>query len=318
MTGPVRVAIVGAGSMGSLHARVTSASLRTELAGIVEPDEERGRALAERYDVPWGADLDDVRADAVVVAAPTESHPALGRAVLERGLPLLMEKPLADRLDETAALVELSSARGVPLMCGLLERFNPGIMTALSLVEQPRHVTAVRHSPYVPRIRTGTSTDLLIHDADIVLRLAGTYPSAIRSSLGYLHPESLNGSEDVSEVMLTFPDGMLANLSASRMSQRKIRSFTIAEADRLVEVDMMRNAVTIYRHVLNEAGPDGLGYKQQAIIEIPALVSSQEPLAAQLDRFVDLVTGTADADQERAAILPPHRLVEHVRFGQAG
>jgi hypothetical protein len=117
--------------------------------------------------------------------------------------------------------------------------------------------------------------------------------------------------------MLTFPDGMLANLSASRMSQRKVRAFTIAETGRLVEVDMLRNAVTIYRHVLNEAGPDGLGYRQQAIIEIPALVSSQEPLAAQLDRFVDLVTGRGDVDAERADILPPHRVVEQVRFGDA-
>lgn len=303
--------------MGSLHARVTSASIRTELAGIVEPDSERGRALAERYDVPWGADLDDVKCDAVVVAASTEEHHKIGRDVLERGLPLLMEKPLAERLDEAEELVQLSATSGVPLMCGLLERYNPGIMTALSLVEEPRHVTAVRHSPYVPRIRTGTSTDLLIHDVDIVLRLAHAYPSTIRASLGYLHPESLDGSEDVAEVMLGFPDGMLANLSASRMSQRKVRAFTIAETGRLVEVDMLRNAVTIYRHVLNEAGPDGLGYRQQAIIEIPALVSSQEPLAAQLERFVDLVTGRADVDAERADILPPHRVVEQVRFGDA-
>src|SRR4029079_12489381 len=121
MTAPVRVAVVGAGSMGSLHARVTSASIRTELAGIVEPDSERGRALAERYDVPWGADLDDVKCDSVVVAASTEQHHKIGRDVLERGLPLLMEKPLAERLDEAEELVQLSAASGVPMMCGLLE-----------------------------------------------------------------------------------------------------------------------------------------------------------------------------------------------------
>ena len=106
---------------------------------------------------------------------------------------------------------------------------------------------------------------------------------------------------------------MVANLSASRVSQRKVRGFTIAELDRMIEVDMLRNAVTIYRNVANEAGDDGLSYRQQAIVEIPQLVSSREPLAAQLDRFLDLITGAADAAQERASILPAHAVIERVR-----
>jgi hypothetical protein len=92
-----------------------------------------------------------------------------------------------------------------------------------------------------------------------------------------------------------------------------VRSLSIAEVERLIEVDIVRNAVTIYRHVLNEADPDGLNYRQQTIIEIPALVSGREPLAAQLDHFLDLVDGKADADAERDTLLPPHRVVSQVR-----
>lgn len=313
--GNPRIALVGAGSMGSLHARVIAQSDRAELAYVVETQQDTGSPVAERYGATWVPELDaTVDVDAVVVAAATEAHHALGKQVLDRGLPLLMEKPLAHELADAEELVALSTAKDVPLMCGLLERYNPAIMTAVSLVEEPRHVTTVRHSPYVARIRTGVSSDLLIHDLDGVLRLAGgVLPTSVRGTFGYVHPDSPEGSEDIAEAMLGFPDGMVANLSASRYSQRKVRGFTIAEHSRLVEVDMLRNAVTIYRHVLNEASPDGLSYKQQTIIEIPTLVSSREPLAAQLDRFLDVIAGVVDADAERATILPPHQLLQQVR-----
>jgi predicted dehydrogenase len=319
MTARARIALIGAGSMGSLHARVISQSERGELAVVIDSNEAVGRALAERYGTPWRPEvgrLDDV--SGVVVAAATEAHHELGRYVLDSGLPLLMEKPLAHRLEDAHDLVDHSAKNDVPLMVGLLERFNPAIMTALKVVSSPRHVTSVRHSPYVARIRTGVASDLLIHDVDIVLSLAGADPSVVRGSFGYLHPDSPATSEDVADATLAFSDGMVANLSASRMSQRKVRGFTIAELDRMIEVDMLRNAVTIYRNVANEAGDDGLSYRQQAIVEIPQLVSSREPLAVQLDRFLDLITGAADSAQERASILPAHNVIERVRINALG
>src|SRR5581483_9436883 len=160
MTAAVRVALVGAGSMGSLHARVISQSARAELVHVVEPDESVGTTVAERFGASWRPALDGISdVDAVVVAAATEFHHPVGREVLERGLPLLMEKPLTHDLADTEDLVELATKSDLPLMCGLLERYNPAIMTAASLLEQPRHITATRHSPYVPRIRTGVSSD---------------------------------------------------------------------------------------------------------------------------------------------------------------
>jgi predicted dehydrogenase len=314
-----RLVVVGAGTMGALHARVIAQSERAELAYVVDSEPEVGREVAERHGAAWRPDLDSVHdVDAVVVAAPTEAHHELGRQILERGLPLLMEKPLTLGLAEAEDLLQLSAKADVALMCGLLERYNPAVMTATRLVEQPRHVVTVRHSPYVPRIRNGVSSDLLIHDVDLAVRLAGAEPSRVRASFGYLHPDSPAGSEDVAEGLLTFADGMVANVSASRVSQHKVRRLVITEESRLVEVDMLRNSVTIYRHVLNEASPDGLSYRQQTIIEIPALVSSREPLAAQLDCFLDLATGLADPAAERQAILPAHRVIEQLRADATG
>ncbi len=161
-----------------------------------------------------------------MIAAPaTQHHHAIGMRVLESGLPLLMEKPLADTLADAEDLVARSRLADVPLMCGLLERYNPGIVTAMSLLKNPLQITAQRHSPYVARIRTGVASDLLIHDADIVVRMMGSEPSRVLGSMGYLHPESEPTSEDVAEALMSFPGGAVANVSASRMSQRKVRGF---------------------------------------------------------------------------------------------
>ena len=132
----------------------------------------------------------------------------------------------------------------------------------MSLLEEPLHVTAQRHSPYVARIRSGVATDLLIHDADIAVRMMGAEPVLVRGSFGYLHPDSDPGSEDVAEALLTFGTGAVAHLSASRMSQRKVRSFAVSELNRLVEVDMLRNTVTLYHHVVDES--PGHGHDVQA------------------------------------------------------
>jgi predicted dehydrogenase len=163
----------------------------------------------------------------------------------------------------------------------------------------------------VPRITTGVAHDLLIHDVDLVLRLAGRMPSSVSARFAYCHPDSVPGAEDVADVTLGFDDGLLASLSVSRLSQRKIRSLVIAELDRLVEVDMVRQDVTVYRHVLDETlgdAGDG-GYRHQTISDIPAIHDAREPLVAQLERFVALARGELDPAEELETLLPPHRVV---------
>ena len=310
-SGKVRVALVGTGVMGAMHARVVATSGRAELVRIVEPREEVGREVAGRYGADWAPELDDLHdVDAVVVAAPTQHHFPLAQEVLRAERPLLIEKPVCDDLADAERVVAESEKGGIPLMCGLLERFNPAVITALALLDNPVHVNATRHSPYAPRIRTGVAWDLLVHDVDLAIQVfGGVDPTTVRGSVGHVHPESLTGAEDIAETVLTFDSG-LASVSASRIGQRKIRTLVISEMDRLVEADLIRRDVTIFRHVsLDAATPDGRGYRQQSIIEIPELTTSREPLAAQLDRFLDLLDGTADVDVERSRILPAHRAV---------
>ena len=149
----LRVGLVGSGSMGALHARVIATNDRTQLAWIADPDPSAS-AVAERYATTWqpAATYDDV--DAIVLAVPTQHHLTAAMEVIDAGLPLLLEKPLADTYAGSVSIVEAARAKGVVLTCGLLERFNAAVRTATEIARDPIHVTTVRHSPYAERIRT--------------------------------------------------------------------------------------------------------------------------------------------------------------------
>jgi predicted dehydrogenase len=309
-----RVAVIGTGVMGAFHVRVIAQSERCDLARVIEPDASVGQSLAEKYSTQWRPEADDFAdLDAVVIATPTEHHADLVLRALESGVPVLVEKPVTADLATTERLVAAAEERQVPIMCGFVERFNPAILTVQSMVSEPVHVTAVRHSPYANRIRTGVAWDLLIHDVDACLRFLGHEPVQVRAGLGCFHPSSGEGSEDVAEAVMSFGSGAVATASASRIGQRKLRSMSIGELNRTIEVDLLRRDVTIYRHVSADSGAHGdLGYRQQTIIEIPQLVSAREPLAAQLDHFLDLAAGSADLKEERESILPAHRVIHQV------
>lgn len=312
--GALRVLLVGAGNMGTNHARVISQSDRASLSILVDPRQNVGTHLAERFGARWAPSLPDLAdIDAVVIAAATEAHYGLAMEVLSQDVPLLIEKPVSDSLLKTKEILDEADRRDLPMMCGLLERYNPAVLTARSLLEAPFHVTGTRHSPYAPRIRTGVAWDLLVHDVDLAIIMLGSSPTHVDSRLGYFHPESLPGSEDVAETLLEFDSGAVAQISASRVGQRKIRQMSIYEQERLIEVDLLRRDVTVYHHVAeNSADGAGRGYRQQTVIEIPEPVTGKEPLTTQLDRFIDIIEGSVDAAEERASILPAHIVIDRV------
>jgi predicted dehydrogenase len=309
-----RVAVIGAGVMGGYHVRVVAQSERCELARVVEPDASVGQPLADRYGAQWRPEADDFAdLDAVVIATPTEHHADLVLRALDSGVPVLVEKPVTPDLATAERIVAAAEERQVPIMCGFVERFNPAILTVQSMLNEPVHVTALRHSPYASRVRTGVAWDLLIHDVDASLRFLGHEPVAVRAGLGCFHPSSGEDSEDVAEAVMSFGSGALATASASRIGQRKLRSMSIGELNRTIELDLLRRDVTIYKHVSADLDTQrGIGYRQQTIIDIPQLVSVREPLAAQLDHFLDLAAGSVDMKEERESILPAHRVIHRV------
>jgi predicted dehydrogenase len=314
---PLRIALVGAGSMGANHARVIAQAPNASLGVIVDPDRDRAARLAQTYGGTPSGDLEAVRScEAVVIAAPTDRHVEIGNLLLDEGLPLLIEKPMATSSADVEALCALAEVRRLPLMCGFVERFNAVIGTlAAGLDGELLHLMTLRHSPGSPTAGSSVIWDLLIHDIDLVLRLCGGREPADVTAQS-LVPEGSTLSE-LTDCTLRFAGGPIATLSASRMSQRKLRTLVVTTTEAVYDVDLLRQDVTVYRHVRAEyMMSDAPKFRAETVIDIPFVRHAGEPLALQLQHFIDLVEGRADLRAEIAGILPPHRTAERVAAGE--
>ncbi len=313
------VALIGAGHMGSSHARVISESSDADLGVVIDRDAEAADALAGRYWSRVSGDLEDaLAADAVVVATSTAAHLACAMPFLEAGVPVFIEKPLAPSLDEVDALLEVAERKDVPVMCGFVERFNAAFRTTASLLDAPpTHLVTVRHSPPAPRIASSVVGDMLLHDLDVAINLFGGEEPRLAGAA--CHRPAGTEFHEIADCSLAFGSG-IATLSANRMAQRKIRTLAVHAPDQSIEVDLLRQDVTVYRNVSQEIvrGGGGVGYRASTEIDIPFVRHLGEPLALQFAHFLSLVAGTGDHDVERARIRPPHVLMNHIEAAGDG
>ncbi len=311
MTRP-RIALVGAGRMAANHARVISESPDAELDIIVDCDEAAAGRLADRHQVRSGPTLESaLTADAAVIATSTDAHLECARPFLEAGIPVLLEKPLAPSIEQVDELIVLAERKDTPLMCGLVERFNAALVAGREQIgdEQPLHIVTVRHSPPAPHTASSVVADLLLHDLDLMLRLFDSEHADLAGVA--LHRPIDAEHHEIATCSLRFAGG-IASLSASRLGQRKIRTLSVYTNDRLVEIDLLRPDVTVYRNVSQNMIEGGAGYRSSTEIDIPFVKHQGEPLALQLAHFMSLVDGRLDHDLERRGLRPPHRLMSEI------
>ncbi len=313
MTGPT-FALIGAGQIGSHHARVIAESTDADLSIVIDSNVDAAARLGELHGVKWSSHVDDaMHCDAVVVATTTAAHLACALPFVQDGKAVFIEKPLAPSLAEVDELIEAAEHRDVPLMCGFVERFNAAFRTAVSLLtDMPRHVLTVRHSPPAARIQSSVVSDLLLHDLDVVLQLFGYTTAQLIGAAG--HRPDPSSFLEIVDCTLAFPAGGVASLSANRMGQRKVRDLTIHAGCELIEVDLLRQNVTVYRHVSQEMThpAEGVGYRSSTEIEIPFVRQVGEPLQLQFAHFLDLVHGAGDRGLERSRVRPAHHLMDAV------
>ena len=309
----LRLALIGAGSMGHNHARVIAESPRATLATVVDLDKERAGQLAEQYDAISATTVDAaLDCDGAILAMSTEAHTHVGLALINEGLPLLVEKPISVNLAEVEQLCRAASSKDVALACGFVERFNAVVNTAFKLLdEEPMHIVTMRHSPAFPRIADHVVYDLLIHDIDLALRFMGKQPVRKVGATSWSPPGS--GSAEIADCTLSFNNGGLATLSASRVGQRKLRSVQVFTERVLLDLDLLRADLTVYRNIRQEhAVAQGLTYRAETIIDIPFVRHTAEPLALELDHFLDLIEGKADRSAEIDGIIPAHQVAHEV------
>ena len=303
------VALVGAGQMGANHARTIHRSEEFNLAFVVDADLERATELAKQYGATAVASISEIKdVQAAVVATSTNSHFQIVENLLNLKIPVLCEKPLTPSQETTQVLIEVSEKNATPIQCGFVERFNPAFLTAKKMINQPViHAQSIRHSPPAIRIASGVAEDLLIHDLDLALSLT---TSTVKSVTGSVYKSASTGEDEISDCIINLEDNAVFTLSASRMSQRKIRDWRICTDKDLFEVDLLRQTVTIYENINQEVGVGGgASYRARTTVDYPFIERSGEPLAMQLRHFSDLLDGKVDEQTERHSILASHAVL---------
>lgn len=309
---PVSVAVAGVGRLGREHARILAELGDVRLAGVHDVDPEHGRAVAEETGVPFWPELEPLleEADALVVAVSTAAHHDVARRALAAGRHVLVEKPLTVTLEEADDLVELSEAGGLTLAVGHVERFNPAVRSAEPHLEAPRFIESLRLAPFQPR---GTDVnvilDLMIHDIDLVLGLVG---APVRE-LHAVGTPVLTDSVDIANARLVFVNGTVAEITASRVSEERLRVLRLFQESGYVKLDLAAGRGEFLRRRAGASFPaEGLRQggavpRLSDIVErVPLQGDGREPLRLELEAFLAAVRGESSpvvsAREGRAAL----------------
>lgn len=307
---PVPVAVVGVGNFGRHHARVYSALEDAKLVAVVERDPERARQVSEAFGCEACHSIDSLPRNvrAASLAVPTILHESVGVALLERGVDLLIEKPLAPDERSGKALVEAAERTGRVLQVGHLERFNPVVEAAAKAATLPLFFEVHRLSPFSPRsLDVDVVLDLMIHDLDIVRTLVDAEIDEVSAS----GLSVISSRTDIANARIQFRNGCVANLTASRVSTDKIRKLRFFQPRQYVSVDYTRR----------EGVKIGLDASNRIRVE-PLVPDDGEPLQRQLrafldcvrDRSVPRVSGADGLEALRMAIRIREAIDKHARL----
>jgi predicted dehydrogenase len=293
MMNSIRTGVIGVGRMGQHHCRIYSTLRHTRLAGIYDPDPKAGAHMAQRFEVPVFPSVDALLAevDAVSIAAPTPAHHELVLRCLQAGVHVLVEKPVTETIEQAEDLLRAVQASRLVVQVGHIERFNPTYQE-LKNVLAGFNVLAVnfrRLSPYRGSNKdVDVVLDLMVHDLDLVLDLFQREPDRV-SAFG-LAPFSPGLDHVVAE--LWYGDGRLVTLTASRVTEQKVRTVEVTAEDAYLEADFLNKSIAVHRQ--SSAGyfgqnQGGVKYRQESIIE-RILVPNAEPLLLEIQHFLQCIS----------------------------
>ncbi|MEW5974285.1 MAG: Gfo/Idh/MocA family oxidoreductase [Acidobacteriota bacterium] len=306
----IKVAVVGAGYLGRQHARIYASLDSVELVGVVDKNPAVTDALTQEFQVPGFRDYRDIleRASAVSLAVPTSEHAQIGCALLEAGLDVLVEKPIASSLAQAEELIQTAERRNRILQVGHLERFNPAVVEAQKIVTTPLFFEVHRLGVFTSRsLDIDVVLDLMIHDLDIVLSLVRRPVRAV-SAVGL---PILTGKIDIANARIEFENGCVANLTASRVSTEKVRKLRFFQPHQYVSLDYTRQDVVVISVAAGQpGGPPAISPRTIQTARI-------EPLKAELESFVESVRSrtppAVSASSAKDALQLAQVVVERIR-----
>lgn len=281
----LRVAVIGVGHVGEYHAQKYAALPEAELVGVVDIDEQRARLIARRYDTKAYFHHGDIlgEIDAVSIAVPTKEHFPIAMDMLSQGVHVLVEKPITDSIEQAEQLIEKAAGQDLILQVGHTERFNPAVREMQTMVNRPIFIESHRLNPFTPR---GTDVDvvldLMIHDLDIILNI-------VKADIKELHGVGmpvLTGKTDIANVRIIFGNGTVANLTASRVSNKTIRKLRIFQPDAYLAVDFASKELGVTRLGQEGVGPEGFPQIVTSKMQFP----DSDPMLSQIRSFLSSVS----------------------------
>jgi predicted dehydrogenase len=316
VSAPLPVGVIGVGALGRHHARHLAELAEARLVGVCDIDSERGAKVAAEFGTRCFADLDEMlgRVQAVTVAVPTPAHATVGLRALERGVPVLMEKPFAASLEEADALIDAARRSAVQLQVGHIERYNRALRAAEPYLDGPRYIESQRLAPFQPR---GTDVavvlDLMIHDLDLVLHLTGgAEASEVRAS----GLPVLSSHLDIANARVEFANGTVALATASRVSRERIRRLRLFQPNGYLSLDLASGSGEFMR--VRSGWRPGTGKQLSDVVERISLDAPEaDALALELQSFLHAVQGQREVvvrgEEGRAALALAFRVTDAVR-----
>lgn len=285
----IKVGVVGTGHMGEYHVRTYTEIINVNLVGIMDTNEERAKQVAKRYNTTAFTNYRELfgKVEAVTIAVPTHLHYEIAKEFIEAGIHVLLEKPMTESLVQAEELVDLAVSKGVILKVGHVERFNAAVQELKNIVNKPIFIESRRLGPYNGRINdVGVALDLLIHDIDIILSLAN---SPVKE-LNVAAKSIVSSYEDIANVQMVFENGCIANVTASRITENKIRTLAITQKDAYIYLDYANQDLHVHRQATSKyiLSKEILRYKQESFIE-RIFVHKDNPLKLELKDFIDCI-----------------------------
>jgi predicted dehydrogenase len=283
------VGVIGVGALGKHHARHLAHLDGARLVGVTDTDVERAQAVAAELDTE-ACDLETLldRVEAVTIAVPTPAHAEVGLCVLGRGIPVLMEKPLAASLAEADRLIGAAAARGVQLQVGHIERYNRAIRAAEPYLDGPRYIESQRLAPFQPRgSDVAVVLDLMIHDLDLVLHLTGGAEATEVRASGL---SVISAHLDMANARVEFANGAVALATASRVSRERVRRLRLFQPNGYLSLDLATGGGEFMR--LRRDWQPGTGTQLSDVVERLVLQAPEaDALRLELQSFVHAVRG---------------------------
>ncbi len=285
----LRVGVIGVGHLGEYHVQKYKAIPNAELVGVVDTDPDRADEIAQRYNTKVYKEHHEIlgMVDAVSLAVPTEMHFEVAKDILSEGVHLLIEKPISYELEPADTMIKMAREKGLVFQVGLVERFNPAVVKMESMLNRPVFIESHRMNLFTTRgIDVDVVLDLMIHDLDIILHNVASEVKEVHA----VGMSVITGKTDIANVRMVFENGTVANLTASRVSNKTLRKIRVFQPDAYLSVNCLKREISVIRLDVNVKDLNHFPHLTSNKTTFPG----RDPLADEISSFVTAVINGSD------------------------